>query len=426
MSILQSLNFDTLNTGVAALTLTVSSGFNRVVALTVSHEQAGTGRQIPSLSLGSAAAFRIGYEVHGSGAAYAYQETWAILEEDIADIGTDPNLTITSAAGVTSTYSLYSGTLYVLDNVDQTSANWTSASDLDTTVNALSTTLTTVADAIVLGGFSCTSGAASVAVNAPLTETTSADRGFNGGSTRTTSFYATATGSSTAIGGDVNSSSGTTYQVVHAVAFMPISATATLSSATPSGTIGTQSQASVGATTNQNTGTLYVVVSATQADITGITATQVKTELYAGGGAATFADNAAISTTTPTVTITGLTANTLYYFAVVQNNGAGDSNVLSTGSFTTASATTTVTQQMYAADGVTPLNAVTRRFWTKATLYDAAYDGGTSGLAITCNSSGEFVLTGLTVPAGGGYLTYHDPADNTKSINIPVTFVAGA
>ncbi len=425
MSILQTLNFDTLNTGVAALTLSVSSAFNRVVAMTISHEQAATGRQIDSLALGGATAFRRGYEVHGSGAAYAYQETWYVLEADIASIGTNPNLTVTSAAGVASTHSLYSGTLYVLDNVDQTPSNWTVASDLDTTVNALSTTITTVADAIVLGGFSCTSGAASVTVNTPLTEATSADRGFNGGSTRTTSFYHTATTTSTAVGGDVNSSSGTTYQVLHAVAFMPIAATATLSSATPSGTIGTQGQASVGATTNQNTGTLYAVISATQGDITGITATQVKTALYAGGGAATFAGNAAVSTTSPSVTITGLTANTLYYFALVQNNTSGDSNVI-TGSFTTAAATTTVTQQMYAADGVTPLNAVTRRFWTKATLYGAAYDGGTSGLAITCNSSGQFVLTGLTVPAGGGWLTYHDPADNTKSINIPVTFVAGA
>lgn len=111
---------------------------------------------------------------------------------------------------------------------------------------------------------------------------------------------------------------------------------ATLSSPTPSGTIGTQTTATVGATTNQTSGTFYTVVDS-GANLSGVTATQIKAGQKASGAAALASGNSAVSTTSPSAGVTGLTANTAYAYAAVQNNANGDSNVV-TGTFTTAAA----------------------------------------------------------------------------------------
>jgi hypothetical protein len=116
---------------------------------------------------------------------------------------------------------------------------------------------------------------------------------------------------------------------------------ATLSSATPSGTLGTATTATLGATTDQTTGTFYGVVD-TAGNISGITAAQVKAGDNNGDTAAVAASNSAVSTTTPSTGVTGLTADTAYSYAVVQNNANGDSNVL-TGTFTTAVAGSSLT-----------------------------------------------------------------------------------
>jgi len=117
-----------------------------------------------------------------------------------------------------------------------------------------------------------------------------------------------------------------------------------LSAPTPSGTIGTQTTATIGATTTQSTGNFYVVVDSS-ANLAGVTATQIKAGQRASGAAAAAAGDVAVSTTSPSVGVTGLVANTAYAYAAVQNNANGDSNIV-TGTFTTASAT--------AASGTTP------------------------------------------------------------------------
>ena len=117
---------------------------------------------------------------------------------------------------------------------------------------------------------------------------------------------------------------------------------ATLSSPTPSGTLGTQTTATIGATTDQTSGTFYAVVDSA-ANLSGVTATQIKAGQKASGSAALAANSAAVSTTTPSAGVTGLTAGTLYSYAAVQNNSNGDSNVV-TGTFTTAAATPTLDQ----------------------------------------------------------------------------------
>lgn len=111
---------------------------------------------------------------------------------------------------------------------------------------------------------------------------------------------------------------------------------ATLSSPTPSGTIGTQTTATIGATTDQTSGTFYTVVDS-GANLSGVTATQVKAGQKASGATALASGNSAVSTVAPSAGVTGLTANTAYAYASVQNNANGDSNVV-TGTFTTAAA----------------------------------------------------------------------------------------
>lgn len=109
---------------------------------------------------------------------------------------------------------------------------------------------------------------------------------------------------------------------------------ATLSAPTPSGTIGTQTTATVGATTDQTSGNFYAVVDSA-ANLSGVTAAQIKAGQKASGAAALGAGNSAVSNSSPSAGITGLTLGTLYSYSAVQNNVNGDSNIVS-GTFTTA------------------------------------------------------------------------------------------
>ncbi len=150
----------------------------------------------------------------------------------------------------------------------------------------------------------------------------------------------TASTSTSVAWADLSTSGGITAgAVLLAIEIKAAGATAaTLSAATPSGTLGTSTTATLGATTDQTTGTFYGVVDSS-GNISGITATQIKAGQNNVGAAPVASSNAAVSTTSPTTAISGLTANTLYSYAVVQNNANGDSNVL-TGTFTTAAAVT--------------------------------------------------------------------------------------
>jgi hypothetical protein len=160
--------------------------------------------------------------------------------------------------------------------------------------------------------------------------------------TDASSFWPLATGyritaSASAIGGSWTASQGSSAYVWN-VAFTSAGAgsPATISSATPSGTLGTSTSATLGATTDQTSGTLYGVVDVA-ASITGITVAQVKAGQNNAGAAPVASGNSTVSTTSPSIGVSGLTANTLYSYAVAQNNTNGDSNVL-TGTFTTATA----------------------------------------------------------------------------------------
>lgn len=112
------------------------------------------------------------------------------------------------------------------------------------------------------------------------------------------------------------------------------SAAATLSSPTPSGLLGTQFTVTTGASTDQVSGTLYSVVDSA-ANLSGVTASQIKAGQKASGAAALASGNAAVASGTPSVLISGLTPGVLYSCSEVQNNTNGDSNIVST-TFTTA------------------------------------------------------------------------------------------
>lgn len=123
----------------------------------------------------------------------------------------------------------------------------------------------------------------------------------------------------------------------------------TLSSATPSGTIGTANTATVGCTTDTEEGTLYAVLSETD-NVSTATDSQIKAGQNSTSAAADFADDAAVTDSTPEVEFSGLDPETTYYYAMVQETTEGFSNVLS-GSFTTAALTAHIREQLIDKNG---------------------------------------------------------------------------
>lgn len=198
---------------------------------------------------------------------------------------------------------------------------------------AVAVTLTTVAGDLVLALDQKYGATAPTAMGGSWTSAQTATN--NSESCRLS--YITAAGTT-----EVCTSQAVDYSTMVAIS-IPAGASgpATLSAPTPSGTIGTPTTATIGATTDQTSGTFYCVVDSA-ANLTGVTAAEIKAGQKAGGSAALAANNSAVSTTTPSAGVTGLTASTGYSYAVVQNNANGDSNVV-TGTFTTSVAAPTLT-----------------------------------------------------------------------------------
>lgn len=410
---------DTDTSGAASPTLSPSAGSSRVWLLGVSHEQTGTTTWMNAFTVGGQTPVLFNRATHGSSTNNAYSEFYYLLEPQIAALSANPAFSCGSPGN-----DFFGITVFELSGRDQNPANWTWNSNGSDTATAATLSLDAGNDFDVCAILTCTIGTTGGSFSAGVTEVAGTDRTFNGTATRQVAGTATTSTDPLTITGDIGSSSGSTWQLLAAVGVPPAAAGATISSGTPSGAIGTQRRVTLGATSTQSTGTFYGVISATEADITGITAAQVYAGQYAGGGAATLAGNAAVTDSTPSVEITGLTPATTYYYAVMHRVGTENSNVISTGSFTTAVATSTTTLTLRDGAGAL-LNAQTLNFWTRTGLNTAAVDGGTSGLSVTCDASGVFTFTGLSVDAGAGFLTVQNPSDNTYSANYPVTFVAG-
>lgn len=283
----------------------------------------------------------------------------------------------------------------------------------------LSPTITTPVDECLLfvGGVS-TGGSSWATGNEPDNTTLVKQQAVGTSMWLGLAFMQFATAGSTA--GNGNNQWANTVNSKNAFAFAvapSTAATPTISSGTPTGTLATTTTATIGATTNQNTGTLYTVLSTSSSDLDTITGTQIKAGQIDSGSAAPFSGNNSVSTTSPTIAISGLTDNTTYYYATIQNNTNGDSNIL-TGSFTTALATRSVNVSIVDGAG-SPLASTAVKWWVREDLGDAASspNAGTS----STNGSGVLGLTGLTVPAGAAVVTVELDSDSDFSSNYYVT-----
>lgn len=91
--------------------------------------------------------------------------------------------------------------------------------------------------------------------------------------------------------------------------------------------------AAIAVTTDEDWGNYYVVVD-TAANLAGVTNTQVAAGQKAAGTAALASANAAVTTTSPSASVTGLQPGTLYSYALTQNL-FGVLSTLQTGTFRT-------------------------------------------------------------------------------------------
>jgi hypothetical protein len=192
----------------------------------------------------------------------------------------------------------------------------------------------------------------------------------------------------------------------------------TLSS--PTFTSITSSSVTLGATTDQGTSgsnNLYRVLSASNV-FSGVTATQVIAGQNASGSTSgVTASSAAVSTTTPSISVSSLSENTTYYYALVQVNANGTSNVL-TGSFTTLVSTRSTSVSF--VDGSNAASASLSIDWfLTATWGGSVVASGTT----STNASGVLSLTGLTPAAGSYKLFYKLTSNEDHNAMCPVTLV---
>jgi hypothetical protein len=120
----------------------------------------------------------------------------------------------------------------------------------------------------------------------------------------------------------------------------------TLSDPTPSGTLGTTTTATIGATSDDSSGDDFYAVVDSAANLDAVTEAQIKAGQNETGAAAVASCSAAVSTTSPSCGVTGLTAATGYSYSAVQDNATGDSNIV-TGTFTTAASAAGTPQAMH-------------------------------------------------------------------------------
>jgi len=104
-------------------------------------------------------------------------------------------------------------------------------------------------------------------------------------------------------------------------------APAVLTNPTPLGVQDDITPVEIGAVTSQVSGTFYVVVGL-GSDLVGVTAAQIKAGQKANGAAAIAAEDSSVGDSTPSVSISGLSAGLLYKFAAVQENANGFSNLV--------------------------------------------------------------------------------------------------
>lgn len=184
---------------------------------------------------------------------------------------------------------------------------------------------------------------------------------------------------------------------------------------TPTGTLGTRTSATLGVTTDSASGTLYAVVSTVANDINNIPtnsgSTVVDGKVF-GGANAPFALNGNVTTTSPSLALSGITGSTTYYAALVQVTASGISSVVKT-SFTTATSVRAFSLTGLGTDVAsvfTLLASKAVKVWTATSTAEAAVDGGSTGLDGTI-TAGTLDMTNLTIAAGTIQVRLVDPTD---------------
>lgn len=188
---------------------------------------------------------------------------------------------------------------------------------------------------------------------------------------------------------------------------------ATISDATPSGTIGTANTATVGCTTDTEEGTLYAVLSETD-NVEEADPEEIEAGENENGDPADFADDVEVTDSSPEVSFTSLTAATTYYYAMVHKTDGGYSNVLS-GSFTTAAAAVVATKLLFSAQpGNTVVGQTMSAVQVAAVDDDNELDTSFDGNVTIALQTGDGTQLGtLTKAAVGGLATFDDLSNRT-------------
>lgn len=198
-------------------------------------------------------------------------------------------------------------------------------------------------------------------------------------------------------------------------------AAATLSSATPSGTLSTTTTATIGATTDISSGTAYAVLDQTQTNVTTATDANVKAGQIAGGGAAQGSGSAAVSSTSISIPVTSLGAGVLYYYSEIQNSAGGDSNRLS-GSFTTL-AVTNYTENQTATATVTTSTSGTVTFANAPVLGELiVVTIAQNSSTVTITPPAGFTQKATINPTSRRLSTYWKIAGGSESTSYTFTF----
>jgi hypothetical protein len=228
----------------------------------------------------------------------------------------------TSASGGQDAYAIY---------VDQNSTQSVKIARLtNNTINVLATQASTSVDSGDTISIEVTGTGATVTLNGYINDVLQASL---------TNVADTSGDRITAAGrpGIIGHTSGTSYMDDWEGGDITTAAAPTLSSPTPSGTLGTATTATIGATSDDSSGDDFYAVVDSAANLDAVTETQIKAGQNETGAAAVASCTAAVSTTSPSCGVTGLTAATGYSYSAVQDNATGDSNIV-TGTFTTAAA----------------------------------------------------------------------------------------
>lgn len=186
-----------------------------------------------------------------------------------------------------------------------------------------------------------------------------------------------------------------------------------ISDPTPSGTIGTTNTATVGCTTDTEEGTLYVVLSETD-NVEEADPEEIEAGENENGDPADFADDAAVTDSTPEVAFSGLDPETTYYYAMVHKTDDGYSNVLS-GSFTTAAADIVATKLQFTAQpGNTVVGQTMSAVQVAAVDDDNELDTDFDGDVTIALQTGDGPILGALVKAAvGGLATFDDLVPRT-------------